>query len=243
VGVIAYVGGSNAKTVGMIETYILVHAQEPHAAAVAGLDESVCGGCSQRLLLARKAKAKAKAKGDKDPKTICYVMQARGPRRAWEAWIAGRAQPMDLSVLARLQPVRMGTYGDPCAVPFTVWEPLLTTPNSRWTGYTHQWRSPFVDARWQQLVMASVDNPTQRRKAKAAGWRTFRVRRWRDGEPEPILKSETSCPASREAGKVTTCMMCNRCGGQSTQGPDVVIIDHGFSTRSVWKAHEAKTAP
>jgi len=239
VGVVAYVGGLNKKTVGMVETYILTHAHDPHEAAVRGEDVSICGGCPQRLFLARQESARRKAEGNTDPVAMCYVMQARGPRRAWEAWIEGRAQPMDLGVLARLQPVRMGTYGDPCAVPFDVWAPLLTTEGARWTGYTHQWRSPFVGTEWQALVMASVDSPKLQRKAAAAGWRTFRARRWVDGEPEPIGKGEHTCPASREAGGKTTCIMCNKCGGTSTPGKHVVIIDHGFSSRAAWKAYEA----
>ena len=132
-------------------------------------------------------------------------------------------------------PLRLGTYGDPCAVPFSVWSPVLETEGARWTGYTHQWRSPFVDPRWRDLVMASVDSPALYRKAKAAGWRTFRVRHWVKGTPQPILKGERTCPASKEAGHLTTCILCNKCAGNTSPGDDIVTIDHGASSRHAWK--------
>lgn len=37
-------------------------------------------------------------------------------------------------------PVRLGTYGDPAAVPTVVWQTVLAQ-SAMHTGYTHQWRT------------------------------------------------------------------------------------------------------
>jgi hypothetical protein len=241
VGVIARLGSSNRKTGGMVETYVLVYDVAPDEAARKGLDAAVCGGCPKRLTLARRERTRRKKAGESDPVPSCYVILVRGAVQAWNAWMEGRALPMDLGVLARMAPVRVGSYGDPMAVPLDVWAPLLETEGARWTGYTHAWRNS-TDPRWSQLLMASLDKADQYTKAKAGGWRTFRVQTWQDGTPEPVLNGEKTCPASKEAGYKTTCQMCNLCAGTTAQGPDIATIDHGASSRAVWKRWTAKAS-
>ena len=67
--------------------------------------------------------------------------------------------------------VRLGTYGDPAAVPASIWSDLVAYSDGH-TGYTHQWRtSPGL----RGLCMASVDSEEEAIEAWALGWRTFRV--------------------------------------------------------------------
>jgi hypothetical protein len=117
---------------------------------------------------------------------------------------------------------RIGTYGDPCAVPFQVWR-ACTLRAAVINGYTHQWRDPRFAA-FKLLCMASADSVVDMEMAHAMGWRTFRVR----GAGEPVLKSEKPCPASKEMGHRTSCVNCKACGGHSAKARvSMVIIAHG----------------
>lgn len=74
--------------------------------------------------------------------------------------------------------------------------------------------------------MASVDSETQRCEAVTAGWRTFRTRE----ADHRVGAAEIVCPASAEAGHLTTCALCNLCRGRATTAKDIVIIAHGNRT-------------
>ena len=123
--------------------------------------------------------------------------------------------------------VRLGSYGDPAAVPFAVWQALLARVAGH-TGYTHQWRVfPEFDA-W---VMASCDSSAERVMARALGFRTFRVAPFDSWVRE---RGEVLCPASAEAGKRTTCAACKACGGTSAKArADIVIPAHGGGRKLV----------
>jgi hypothetical protein len=116
--------------------------------------------------------------------------------------------------------LRLGTYGDPAAAPIRVWQ-SVTVYVAGWTGYSHQWRSLSAD--WQYLVMASADSVSDRRDAKLAGWRTFRVSIGIDRQD-----GEISCPASKESGARTTCIDCRLCKGTQIAAKDIVIADHAL---------------
>jgi hypothetical protein len=68
--------------------------------------------------------------------------------------------------------VRGGSYGDPAAVPFHIWQALQHSMQSG-TAYTHAWRA-FPEL--ASFCMASVDTAEERIQAKMLGFRTFRVR-------------------------------------------------------------------
>jgi hypothetical protein len=119
--------------------------------------------------------------------------------------------------------VRLGTYGDPAAVPANIWNTLLAKAEGR-TGYTHQWQNGKAGADIMALCMASADNAAERQAAKAAGFRTFRVR----AAGEAIEAGEFLCPASEEAGRKKLCRECGACdGGINSRRADPVIIVHG----------------
>jgi hypothetical protein len=202
-------GSRNAKTgAGMVQTYIMRADMLPLDALRAGADESVCGDCPHR-------------------EGSCYVNVGNGPTIAYKMFAAGRYRHHDVETGAELlrgRRVRIGSYGDPAAVPFVVWQAILAY-SGMVTGYTHQWRR-FPE--FAAYCMASCDSPSDRAAARILGFRTFRIRL----ANEPLETREIACPASQEAGFKTTCDRCVACGGRSAKArADVAILAHGLA----WK--------
>jgi hypothetical protein len=208
--VIAITKSSNKKTGNMVQTYILPdNGQLPVANAKALNDEAVCGDCKHRR--------------GKDGS--CYVNLGQGVTVVTKAYLAGK-YPHLLSYHGDLfegRNVRLGTYGDPAAVPTLVWEIMLSKANA-WTGYTHQWHKSSTDPRLMQYCMASVDSDDEFLQAQSMGYRTFRVRL----SNQPLLAKEFMCPASEEAGKRKLCTDCKACdGGIDTAKASPAIVVHG----------------
>lgn len=207
---------TNAKTGPMLQSWILREDIPPAEAVKSGADYSVCGACVHRG-------------------GSCYVAIHRAPSSVWKTYQRGRytfaASPEALTSLGFGHRVRVGSYGDPAAVPARIWEALLSRADG-WTGYTHQWRSALA---LQPYTMASVDSEAEREEARALGWRTFRVR----ARGAARLKGEAACPASEEAGHKLTCAQCLACRGAGPRG-DVTIEVHG--TRRHLKAFHAIAA-
>lgn len=209
--VVAITGkSSNSKTGDMVQTYILAdNWKSPVESAKSLEDVSVCGDCKHRRGLGGS----------------CYVNLGQGPRSVMSGVMRG-IYPDNLinaAFAAHERKVRLGTYGDPAAVPAYVWETLLSGANSH-TGYTHQWKNGKAD-HVKKWCMASVDTPKEAAIAKLEKWRTFRVR-VADGSPE--FGHEMKCPASAEMNKRLTCSTCMACsGGVNTKKASVTIIVHG----------------
>ena len=207
-------GSSNAKTGSMVQSYILRADRDPLEALRTGKDSTVCGGCPLRP---------TSYDGTKYAGRGCYVNVGQAPLALWRAWQRGSI-PMvtvgDLAELTRGRTVRLGSYGDPAAVPPVIWH-AYTRYAEGWTGYTHQSRSPKLRdvLTWCQV---SADSEADAVAARQAGVGSFRV--LRDGDAP--LPFETVCPASEEAGKVTTCADCQMCTG--FDGASVVIAAHGI---------------
>ena len=210
--VVAITGkSSNSKTGDMIQTYILAdNGKSPLESAKALDDVSVCGDCKHRRGLGGS----------------CYVNLGQGPRAVMDGVIRGIYELSDgynVSTAVLNRKIRLGTYGDPAAVPAYVWETLLRNANSH-TGYTHQWQNGKAD-HVKQWCMASVDTPKEAALAKMDGWRTFRVR---DADGSLEFSHEMKCPASAEMNKRLTCDTCMACsGGIDSKKASVTIIVHG----------------
>jgi hypothetical protein len=210
---IAITRSINKKTGDMVQTYIMRADVDPVTAARDGADVSVCGDCLQRP-----------SEGG-----ACYVTLMHGPSSVWRAYRRG-SYPMGLPDAARASQdrmVRLGTYGDPMAVPVAVWRRLTEDAAGR-TGYSHQWANPAIRetqrAGVMALTMASVESPELADMAQSIGLRTFRVRL----ASEPVLQGEIVCPASDEAGHRRTCDTCGACNGaRETRAASVVIVVHG----------------
>lgn len=194
---------TNEKTGAMIQTFILDATLKPTEAVKSGRDSSVCGSCRHR------------------PSTggACYVNVGQAPNQVFGAYHRQRYTKDFDPFIFWNKVVRLGTYGDPAAVPGYVWAYAFKHAAAI-NGYTHQWRTTPL----QEMCMASVDTPEERDEARALGWRTFRVR----DQNEPVLDREIVCPASKEAGFKTNCAACRACGGTDAKAKaDIVIIAHG----------------
>ena len=205
---------SNRKTGGMLQSYILRADTHPVQAIHAGLDYSICGNCPARGDVAAGLGR------------TCYVEVGKGAASVYGAFTRG-GYPVAASVadLGAGRLVRLGTYGDPAAVPVAIWDALVSRAVA-YTGYTHQWQGAGAGLR--HLCMASADSMADKVAADAAGWRTFRV--INPGDAGPVRMAEALCPASAEAGKKLTCAECKACNGTGTgRRASIAIYAHGGS--------------
>ena len=226
--VVAIISSNNIKTGNMIQTHILREDVDPMQASKTGKDYSICGDCIHR----------GTATDNPDKKTAqgrtCYVNIGQGPNQVFKAFKAGKyptATPEQIQALGAGRMIRLGTYGDPAAVPATVWDNLLKNSTGH-TGYTHQHnKSPDYSR-----LMYSADNAQDAQNAHAKGYRTFRVipvKQWQDHGKNCILSNEILCPASKENDKGITCSQCKLCTGSQSKGKSIAIIAHGNARNSV----------
>jgi hypothetical protein len=198
-------GSRNRKTKEMIQTWIILPDMNPFDAVEEGSDEAVCGDCKHRHFRS------------------CYVNLAHGPLHVYEAFQRGRypmAKPEHLT-LFKDNFVRMGSYGDPAAVPLSIWLSLVNVVKG-WTAYTHAWKR--CDPGYRSICMASVETTGEASRATQEGWRTFFG--LEQGTERP--KGFYSCPASKEAGEKRQCIDCNACNGGLANGKACPsIIAHG----------------
>lgn len=215
---------SNEKTGAQVQSWILRRDVTPYHAIEDGTDKAICGDCKHRPTLVKLAKDRG------EYVARCYVQVNKAPQTVYQAWQRGNYPRVKPSRIPHGYNLRLGSYGDPCAVPARVWASLLKGALSH-TGYTHQWKEPKVaaDPRWRQWLMASVDNLTETGEAWSKGWRTFRVA----APGMTPIKTERRCPASKEAGKILTCVACRACDGlgRGAKRPSITIQEHGAGAR------------
>jgi hypothetical protein len=203
---------ANSKTGDMIQIAILTKDVNPVEVLKLGTDTAICGTCPHR----------SKASGGSG---ACYVNVGQGPNSTWKSHQAKGSVPFDVERF-RGHKVRFGSYGDPAAVPFEVWEAIASVADN-WTGYTHQWRT--ADQRFSRYLMASADNAGEGRQARSMGYRNFIVRA--PGTEAP--KGAVVCPASAEAGKRVQCATCLQCSGTGKgRKADITIMAHGSTAKA-----------
>tara|TARA_B100000676_G_scaffold302841_1_gene352460 strand:+ start:5002 stop:5775 length:774 start_codon:yes stop_codon:yes gene_type:complete len=211
----------NQKTGKMVQTYILRADMSPLDASKSGADISICGTCPHR------------GKPTKDPTKkqaagrSCYVTLGHGPMNVWRGLVNGiyphRTGILDMVGMGSGRKVRLGTYGDPAAVPSYVWTALLTEATGH-TGYSHQSGVRGADFR-PDMVMASADTLAQAEAFWSDDVRTFRVV---NDVTDVVAGREILCPASKEAGKRTQCETCGLCAGSSVKAKSIAIVAHGI---------------
>jgi hypothetical protein len=161
------------------------------------------------------------------------VKVLHGPSPVYRAYKRGSYEKLSDAHLPMFKDriLRAGSYGEPTALPISVWQPLIEQSKSV-LCYTHRWKD--CDPRWSNYSMASVDSEEERLEALSNGWRTFRVR-----TPEqPLMKGEFVCPASEEEGFRLQCEDCKSCRGwydfsdsarEKGRSASPVIMAHGVS--------------
>ena len=219
---------ANDKTGAMIQTWILRADVEPMSAIQSGADASICGSCPHR----------GEVTNGRNVGRSCYVLAFQAPTMVYRAWKRGRyadATSADVaSALLSGRKLRMGSYGDPAAVPAPVWAGAMREV-SHWTGYTHSAHKAPALRPW---VMASADSYAEARALQRAGWRTFRVLtgQERAGSAEVVCPASDESPAAIRAdslGKARpSCATCGLCKGASTGARSVAISAHGTPGRN-----------
>lgn len=191
----------NDKTGDMMQLYIMRADMSPLEASKRKLDAAICGNCSLRHSLGG----------------ACYVVLIHGPLVVYKAWKAGKypayTPEHDRRIASRK--VRLGAYGDPAAVPYSVLEKLTATALG-FTGYTHQLKHKNFDPRVLQFCQVSTDTRKQTEQAHAAGNGSYRI----VTDKAHALSFETECLADSHG---LECRDCMKCDGSS----HIFIIVHG----------------
>jgi len=223
--VIGIIASNNTKTGNMLQTHIIRADINPLEASKTGADYSICGDCIHRGL----------PTDNPDKKTAvgraCYVNLGQGPLQVFKAYKAGKyptASPQEITRLGAKRMIRLGTYGDPAAVPSKVWDLLLKEARGH-TGYTHQHAPAYVSTNYAYM-MYSADTLQDAKKAHSKGYRTFRVVSVQDYEKNglnALLSNEILCPASKENDKGVTCIECKLCTGSQSKAKSIAIVAHG----------------
>jgi len=235
--VLATVSSKNRKTGTMIQTAIMRADMAPHDAKNNGHDVSICGLCPRRHFLG----------GD------CYVLVQNAPLSTWRHWDrAGRpgenwADPENIIRLyqdGKDSGLRLGYYGDPAAVPYTVWQDLIDAIQPKYVvGYTHQWRHldrpvshPTIEnisqltyrikmLNWyRNNVMASCDSVNDAMEARQMGWRYFLAVPSKSNINLP--ERTILCPATVSE---RTCSTCGACSGadRGSYKASIYVEEHG----------------
>ena len=206
--VIVTMNGNNPKTdndfKSMVQTWILCRDIAPNEAVKSGKDEDVCGNCIQRPSVGG----------------ACYVKTFQAPLSIWRAYKRGNYNNVINLESLRGAELRLGSYGDPSAVPFDIWRNLIDKVQPRlMTGYTHQMSHKAFDKRMAEVCMISADTPKVALKAHAQGFRTFRM----TTDTEQLLPNEIICPNDTDGVKCIDCGLCDGAGDK----PNIAILAHG----------------
>jgi len=201
----------NRKTGPMLQTYILSNSgTNPVSVAndPRGAWRDACGGC-----------ALAHAIGG-----ACYVNLGQAPLSIWQAWNRGSVPHLIPSQSAALletiagQSIRLGSYGDPAAVPLETWKWLLRGAPA-WTGYSHAWRALPKAHPLSRYCMASVDRPEDIGEAVSRGWRAYSL------APDPeTVDGAIPCP---HYSRGISCADCTLCSGSAIGAKSIAVRPHG----------------
>ena len=236
----------NRKTGYLVQTWILPIGPDgrailPHLAIRTGADRAVCGNCPLR----------PGAGGG------CYVRLDTAPRQVAESFNAGKYAPVSPAYVAgivaehvragRIDGFRIGSWGDPAAVPSEVWRaivPAVRAVGGVTPGYTHAWAARYATrpeavatADEYGFLMASAHGAADRLRARSAGFRAFTLLR-----ADETIPGAFKCPATEETAYRKTCGACGACDGKrgaEDRRADPLIVVHGGAPKAAARTIEA----
>ena len=191
------VPSSNAKTGAEAQTWIMPASCPPTEAVKNHADADVCFHCDYRPLVA--AELRLADPTGKHP--ICYVNTGRGgPLQIWCRWEAGQYERKSAEIIGQIakdrkRPIRLGSWGDPAAVPKRLWDEMLFVQTAH-TGYTHQWRQ-FPE--YAPYLMASVEQ-----RAAARGGPRARVQDLPGAQPRRGAARGRDRPVPRRSRRASS---------------------------------------
>lgn len=239
---VALAKSGNRKTGDIMQTFIMRKDLHPVEALKSGQDASVCGDCKARPTLGGWCYVRVEQSVAGVWK--CFHKQEykvtngknKGKLANYKGYKAAESLE-EIRAFGKGRTVRLGTYGDPAAVPNRVWKEL-TSESKGFNGYTHQFR----DNKFKHLArfcMASCDSPEEVHEAESQGFRSFVVT-LPDEKPEKSKLKAATCPAE---SKGVSCADCMGCGGNDGIGTtNRFITAHGvdYKTRR-YKAYREES--
>ena len=211
----------NRKTGNQPQTWILRSDIDPVTAVQQGKDYSICGNCPRR--------------GKQGKGRTCFVLPFQAPGRIYNYLQTKGYSLFQSEDLERYKykSLRLGSYGDPSAVPVLVWYLLLSVVAYH-TGFTRQWMSK-VGQKLRGICQASCNNIEEAQQAAKLNWKVYLS--LPVGSPAPT-KDMTGldfieCPYQESNGRVT-CSSCNLCNGSTCH---VWVYDHGAK----WKQRQVES--
>ncbi len=208
----------NSKIGDMIQTWILRTDMHPNDALKTGDDSSICGDCMHRGRYVEET--------DTVTDRTCYVnLYKDGVYSIWHAYKRGSYPVCDIKHMQLFdgRHVRIGSYGDPAAVPVYVWK-TITKLCKDYTGYTHAWQ--WCDTAYSKFCMASVETQDGYFEANSKGYRTFRLL---PDENYATITNETRCFA--QIKDTIHCDKCGFCDGSTSNRKNVTVVFHGAAGR------------
>lgn len=205
---IATFNSSNEKTGDMIQTWIIRSDMSPLEASKTYNDQSVCGNCPHR----------------RNTGGSCYITLHQAPAAVYKSFKNGNYENFDYSKHSHLftnRNIRLGSYGDPAAVPFKVLDSVVKLCKNH-TGYTHQVDHSKFDSHITDLCMVSVDTEQQAKRAQQKGYKTFRVKT----DKMRKIDSEVICLSQSHNINCNDCGLCN-----GSKINNIVVDVHGALTK------------
>ena len=212
----------NRKTGAAVQTYILRdNENKPSENNKTGEDAAICGNC--------KHKGTPNNNPNKKNATgrTCYV-QFSGVHAVWRKYNAGGYPTLTANQIIELgcgRFVRMGSYGDPLAAPYPVWQGLLADSVGH-ACYTHQDAS--INPSTARLCIKSADSIGDLSQS-ARTFRIIPVSEYKQHGKQVLTKDEILCPATIEGGNKTNCQFCGLCNGQTNKGKSIAVVAHGIA--------------
>ena len=238
IAVLAVLNSKNEKTGPMVQVYIVPKDMSTLDAVQAGDNAAACGDCP--LMGTPYTKTIKRRSGEVEQvvrlqNRVCYVNLGRLDATIGGAYRRGRYAPYNRRIHERWlkgRDVRLGSYGDPAAMPDHLVE-YLASVGSGHTGYSHQLFSIERGRadKLARLLMVSCHTPAQHNEAVRRGWRPFTVISGNQAPPVGAVE----CPFYTHG---VQCNKCQLCQGTSKNAKPVYVRAHAMVGTNLPKLQE-----